>query len=167
MTYLPQNSITSYLPNDVIIPEDAEELRQVLDDTFRRVIDAVNDKDIGHYNTVACVNGQKWFDGNNTQAFKNVFRKVVDFGALPNAAAKSVAHGITTNVNTRFTRIYGCATDPAGATINVTIPIPYVDPTALANCIGLYVDATNIVITTAADYTAFITCYVVVEYLQH
>lgn len=166
MTYAPANTQTSYIPNDIIIPEEDDELRRMLDDTFRRIIDAVNDKDIGYYNTVECVNGQRWFDANNTQYLKNGYRKVIDFGALPNTAAKNVAHGITTNVNTRFTRIYGCATDPAGAAINQAIPIPYIDPNNLANGIQLDVTAANVTITTAANYAAYTTCYVVLEYIQ-
>jgi hypothetical protein len=33
--------------------------------------------------------GAKWIDG------KTIYRKVINFGVLPNATAKSVAHGIT------------------------------------------------------------------------
>lgn len=166
MSFQPANALTSYLPTDFILPEDPKQSRMVLIDTLRKIIDAVNDKEIAHFNTVEGLNGQKWFDANNPQKFKNAFRKVVDFGALPNAAAKSVAHGITTNINTRFTMISACSTDPAAATTNRAIPIPYVDPNALANGIEIYVDATNVVITTAADYSAFLTTFVVLEYLQ-
>jgi len=166
MTFLPANSITSYVPPDINLPEDPKKMRDELNDTLTRIIDALNDKDIAHYNTVEVVNGQKFFIDGYTQKFRNVYRKVINFGALPNTASKTIAHGITTNANTTFTRIYGTATDPSAATITKAIPIPYIDPSALANGIELYIDATNVVITTAADYSDYSTAYIILEWLQ-
>ena len=165
MSSTPADSLTSYLPTDIIVPSDANEQRIFLEDFLRKMVDAVNDKEIAHYNTVEGVTGQKWFNTTDPQKLKNTYRKVVNFGALPNTVAKSVAHGITTNANTRFTQIYGCATDPAAATTNRAIPIPYIDPAALINGVQIYVDATNVVITTAANYAAY-SAFVILEYLQ-
>ena len=60
------------------------------------------------------------------------------------------------------TKIYGTATDAAGN----GIPIPYPSNTANAN-IEINVDLTNVNITTAIDYSAFTTTYVVLEYLKN
>jgi len=57
----PDNSIQSYIPNDLIIPDDPKEANLILTDYLRSVVDALNDKDIGQYNTVELVSGQKWF----------------------------------------------------------------------------------------------------------
>jgi len=161
MTFLPANSITSYVPTDVILPEDPAELRRELNDVLKKIIDALNDKDIGHYNTVTLINGQKFFTAGDPQKFRNVFRKVIDFGALPNTATKSVAHGITWNANTRFIRIYGTATRP-----NFTsIPLPYSSPTLNDNIL-LSLNTTHVNITTAANFTSYTTCYVVLEWVE-
>jgi len=167
MTFAPTGGLTSFVPTDIILPDDPDELRRILDDTLKKIVDALNDKEIAYYNTVANVNGQKWFTPGDATVFRYANRIVVDFGALPDTAAKSVAHGIDTTVNTQFTYINGCSTDPAATTTNRAIPIPYSDPNALANGIEIYVDATNVVITTAADYSAFVTTYVVLEFLQY
>jgi len=166
MTFLPANSITSYIPTDVILPTEPEELRRVLDDILKKIIDATNDKDIGYYNDVEGVNGQKFFTPGDPLTFRNVYRKVVDCGALPNAGTTLTAHGITTNANTRFTRVYGCATNPGGAAINGVIPLPYVSTAALANGVNLFVNATNVSLTTGVDYSAYTTTFVVLEYVQ-
>lgn len=166
MSFLPANSINSFVPNDLIIPQDFKEANLVLTDYFRLIVDALNDKDIAQYTTTPIVNGQKWFTPNDPNTYRFTYRKVIDFGALPNAATKSVAHGISTSSTTIWTRIYATATDPAASTTNSAIPIPYVDPNTLANGIQLDVDATNVNITTAANYTAYTVCYVVLEYIE-
>lgn len=167
MSFLPSNSQQSYIPNDLIIPDEWDEANLILTDYFRNVVDALNDKEIGQYNTVELVSGQKWFTPGDANVERYVYRKVIDFGALPNSATKSVAHGITTTQHTVFTRIYGTATDPGASTITSAIPIPYVDPGTLANGIQLDVDATNVNVTTAANYTAYTTCYIILEYIQN
>jgi hypothetical protein len=94
--------------------------------------------------------------------FRQVFRKVISFGALPNTATKSLAHGITTTAGFTFTRIYATASDTATP---MYIPIPFSSSTA-ADIISLDVDGTNINITTASDKTAYTTTYVVLEYIK-
>jgi len=123
----------------------------------------VNNRDAGLYNTSEFVCGQQFFPdpaltsaSSVTPTFRNVFRKVVNFGALPDTTGKNVAHGITTTVNTSFTRMYGAATDPAGFS---ALAIPNSD-------ITLELDGTNVTITTTADLTAYTTTYVVLEYIK-
>jgi hypothetical protein len=129
----------------------------------------LNTKDSGIYDKIGeFVNGQVWFPNPNlnstsqlTPTFRQVYRTVINFGTLPNAAVKSVAHGITTTVATTFTRIYGTASD---TTNKIYIPLPFVE--TLGNNIQLDVDATNVNITTTIDYTNFNVCYIIVEYIQ-
>jgi len=130
----------------------------------------VNKKDTGLYIEEEFVNGQQWFQNKNLSSttaqrpeYRQVFRKVIDFGALPNAGAKSVAHGITFDANTAFTRIYATATDTTGFT---ALPIPYSHATT-ANEIRLDVTSTNVVITTGANRTNYDTCYVILEYIRN
>jgi hypothetical protein len=130
---------------------------------------SVNAKDSGYYNTSEFVNGQLFFPNPaldsstaTTPTFRQVFRKVINFGALPNTAAKTAAHGITVTDAVTFTRIYATATN---TTAHAYIPIPYAS-SVLANNIELSVDGTNVTITTGSDRTAFNVTYVVLEYLK-
>jgi len=135
---------------------------------------AIGTKESSFYSTLETVKGQAFnpriADTDTTISnpeSRQVFNKVVNFGALPNTATKSVAHDITTNVGFSFTRIYGCATKPDANPANFrAIPIPYVDPGVLANGILLNVDGTNVNITTAADYSAYTVTYVILEYIK-
>jgi len=157
---------------DVTSPE-FKELLVRLYQNINLIALGLNIKDTGLYaisNEV--VNGQLWFPNPAntsstaaTPALRQVFRKLVNFGALPDTATKSVPHGITcktTTGGTTFTRIYATASD---TTNRVYIPIPYASPT-LANNIEINVDATNVNITTGSNRSAFNVCYVILEYIQ-
>ena len=83
-----------------------------------------------------------------------LYRKVVMFGALPNNASKSVAHGISD---------LGAIVNIEGRASNGTnfFPLPYISSNA-AQGISYFVDKTNITITTGSDrsdYSGFITLY--------
>lgn len=133
----------------------------------------LNMKDTGFYVTDReFVCGQSWFPNPAlssktpaTPTFRNAYRKVINFGTLPNNGVPvTKAHGITCTTNTSFTRIYAVATDPVN---KVYKPIPYASAADVAHNIELSVDATNVTITSGgADYSAFTICYVVLEYLK-
>lgn len=134
----------------------------------------LNKKDSAYYDVHEFVNGQLFFpnpslnSGSDTRpSFRQVYRLVVNFGALPNAGVnpvKSVPHGLTINSGFTFTRIYATASDTTGLNY---IPIPYASPTLIDN-IQLDVDATNVTITTGAgtNRSNFNVCYVVMEFLK-
>ena len=153
---------------DVKSPEFKELLVRMYQN-INNIAMATNLKDTGTYYTQETVNGQTFFPNPanssataQTAAPRQVIRKVINFQALPNAGLKSVAHGITCNTGVTFTRIYGTSTKPTAAFSY--IPIPYATGVA-ANIIELYVDATNVNIVTAANYSAWTVTYVVLEYL--
>lgn len=125
-----------------------------------------NIKDSGYYLPSEFVNGQLYFPNTDplitnpagkAATYRQVYRIVVDFGALPNTATKSVAHGIANISSTfTFTRMYGAATNPVGL---LYLPIPNSD-------ITLSADATNVNVTTVANLTAYTRTYIVLEYLK-
>jgi len=128
----------------------------------------LNTKDSGYYVQEEFVNGQIFYPNPalssataQTATYRQVFRKVISFGGLPDTATAQVAHGITVDANTTFTRIYATATNPG----TKSIPIPFASSTA-GDIISIDVDATNINITTASNKTAYTVCYVVVEFLK-
>lgn len=152
-----------------IQPQELKELLVRLYQNLNLVAQSVNIRDAAYYNTIEFVNGQLFFPNpalssstSQYPAFRQVLRKVINFGALPNTATKSVAHGITCTSATTFTRIYGCASDTTGKNY---IPLPYASPT-LANNIELKVDGTNVSVITGSNRTNFNVTYVILEYLQ-
>jgi hypothetical protein len=129
----------------------------------------LNAKDSGKYVLQEFVNGQIFFPNpllNSTTPTaptdRQVFRKVINFGSLPNAAAKSVAHGLSVTPGYSATRIYGAATNNTQTSF---IPLPFASPTLNEN-IKLEMTNTNVVVTTGIDRTAYTTCYLIVEYIK-
>jgi hypothetical protein len=147
-----------------------KELLVRLYQNINNIANVLNVKDTGVYNTFELINGQQFFPDPTLNSstsgfpiFRQVYRKVINFGALPNAGTKTVPHYITITGATTFTRIYGAASNP---TSEVYIPLPFSSPTALADNIELYVDGTNVGIITGLDESAFTTTYIILEYLQ-
>jgi len=171
MSYPAQLGPGSFIgTTDLLQTDDKDQLLVKLRQVVNDIALVINTKDSAFYVQEEFVNGQVWFPpssttGGKTATQRQVFRRVVNFGSLPNTATKSVAHGITTNASFTFTRIYGSATDPGASSVTSAIPIPYAHPTD-ANNIALDVDATNVIITTGSDRTAYTTSYVVLEYIK-
>lgn len=129
---------------------------------YKRIASSVNTKEGALYNLIEGATFQQYYIQGNTQQFNPVYRKVIDFGALPNSATKSVAHGIAFASTYTMTHVYGAASDPIGL---IYLPLPYAS-TVLNNNIELYVDATNVNITTATNDSAYTRCSVVLEYTK-
>ena len=149
--------------------EQLKELLVKLYQNLNRMALSVNAKESGYYDTLEFLTSQQFFSdpalnsaGTQVPDFRQTHRKVINFGALLDTAAKNVAHGISVDVNTIFTRIYGVANDPAGLSY---LPLPYASPTA-ANNIELSVDNTNVTITTGIDRTAYTITYVILEWIK-
>jgi len=154
--------------------EEFKELLVRLYQNINNICLALNIKDVGYYTLSEFLNGQLFFPNpslssstSQSPTYRQVFRTVVNFGALPNAGAKSVAHNIpitpATPTTYSFTRIYGAASN--GATQTSFIPLPFSSSTLNQN-IKLEVTNTNVVITTAIDYSSYTNTYVVLEYLK-
>lgn len=146
--------------------EDFKELLVRLYETVNGVAVNLNLKDTGLYSQQEFVTGQQFFSNpalssttSQTPTQRQVYRKVVNFGALPNTGLTSVAHGLTITEGFIFTKIYATASDVVSLDY---IPIPY----SGANPIELNVDNTNVNITTTSDRSMFTVCYVVLEYLK-
>lgn len=155
--------------HDIDVNSDQfKELLVRLYQNLGRIATAINKKDSAVYPLTEFVTGQQFFPNpalssttTQTPTLRQAFRKVINFGALPNTGTTSVAHGITITSGFSFTRIYGVATDPSTS----FIPLPYASPTD-ANNIELSVDATNVTITTGSDRSAYTTTYVILEFLK-
>lgn len=136
---------------------------------INNISNVLNIKDTGQYQLSEFITGQLFFsnpalssDTLQVAIDRQVIRKVINFGALPNAATKSVAHGINCTSATSFTAIYGASTDPSGLNY---IPLPYASPT-LINNIELKLTGTNVTIITGSNRSNFTITYIVLEYIQ-
>jgi len=159
-------SIIEAIPN---IEEEFSEFLVQLYQNLNILSIQLNLKDTGLYPNDEFLTNKLFFpnttetnlDVSQSQSYRSVFRKVIDFGALPNATTKSVAHGILSDV--MLVSIMGTANN---ATFASKIPIPYSSSAALNQNISLEMTATNIVITTGTNRTSYTTCYVIVEYIK-
>jgi hypothetical protein len=159
----------SYLPVYDLVPEKWEEARPFLVEQLKKISNAVNIREIGWFLDEELLSGKAFIpgsndvlDGGSSQTFRQIFRKVIDFGPLLINGINSAPHFI--NVNEQFTLIFlgANATDPVGFT---ALPIPYVDTMALANQIEIYMDATDVYIVTGVPRSNYTRVYVIIEYL--
>lgn len=72
---------------------------------------------IANYSTSESDTGMRWID------YKPIYRKVVNFGALPNASSKAVNHGIS-NLDT-VVNFYGIVLNAStGDRLSLNVPSP-------------------------------------------
>lgn len=182
-SYGPQANPGSYVPSTNIwdvgrvyaVPNLEEGLRDLLVSMYQNLnlmSVNLNIKDTGYYVREEFVNGQGWFQNPATlnttvinPELRQVFRKVINFpNGLALIGANPQPHGLTITDTFSFTRIYACASKQ---TVPFSfIPIPYASVVAVANNIEISVDATNVTITTAIDYSAYTVCYAILEYIK-
>lgn len=162
--------LQSFVPVYDAAPEKWEEARPFLVEQLKRLATAVNIREIGWFLDEELLSGKAFIPGinalstrSNSQVYRQVLRKVIDFGALPAAGTKSVMHGINFDNNLTVTFLGAYATDPVNL---VGFPIPYADPVALVNAVDLTIDATNVNITVGINRSTFTRCFVTIEYLQ-
>lgn len=154
------------------IDVDSPQFKELLIQMYQNIgliAQVVNHKDSAYYTTQEFVNGQSFFpnpalnsNSGTTPTYRQVYRLLINFGALPNTGAKAVAHNLTLTAGYSFTRIYGTASDPVN---NFYLPLPFASPT-LANNIELSVTGTNVIVTTGSNRTNFTTTYIILEYLK-
>ena len=85
----------------------------------------------------------------------DLFRKVVDFGTLPNNAEKTVQHGVTNIV--RFVKVYGI-----GSNGQLSGNLPYIDTYGY---IRLSADSTSITVSTNSDRSAW-TALAIIKFIR-
>lgn len=104
-----------------------------------------------NYSTSEVDTGATWIDG------AHIYKKTINFGNLPNATVKNVAHGIS-NLN-YVIKIEGTAAAPNSTWI--TLPAVYRNADALYN-VEVSVSTSDVVCNTSGDrsiFTAYITLY--------
>ena len=99
--------------------------------------------------------GGKWIDG------KPIYRKVINFGALPNATTKVVSFD---NINAdTFVNIEGIVMDNSGSVIT----IPYASVSDSTWSIAIFINSSSVSISTGTvDRSEYTKCYVTIEYTK-
>ena len=112
----------------------------------------------GNYSTSEIDTGYTWIDGSH------IYKKTIDFGALPNNTTKSVNHGIS---NFNFaTKIEVVAVSTNG---NETIPLPLPSKASSSDSLEMSVTRTAVKISTSnSGYwsSTFPNCYVTLYYIK-
>lgn len=106
------------------------------------------------YSTEETLTNKIWIDG------KPIYRKVVDFGTLPNATSKNVAHNISNLSN--VVNIKGWTKRADGT----TFPLPYESGSQINESMALFSNNTNISIYCGVNRTEFTTTYIILEYTK-
>jgi hypothetical protein len=163
--------LESYVPVYDVIPDKWEDARPFVTEMLKKITNALNFREIGFFLDEELLSGKSFIPGVNatsngatSQIFRQVFRKVIDFGGLPlnpAGATKSVPHGITFDANFTLVQMWASATDPIA---RVALPIPFASQTLNQNIL-LYMDQTFVNIITAANYSGYTRCFVTIEYL--
>lgn len=145
--------------------EQFKELLVRLYQTVNNITLATNLKTTGYYLNQEFVTGELYFNVNNDfNNLRPVYCMVVNFGALPAAGTKSVAHGIPVTNTYSWVQIYATATNPSTLT---GLPIPYSSATAVASNLEINADGTNVNITTGGtNYSAYTKTLVVLKYIK-
>lgn len=151
-------------------PKEWEKFWPLFMDFYQKISKSSNSKDIGLYEPIELLNGQKYYyptppADKNPNTKREVYRKVIECGILPNAGTTVIAHGIVGIGNTwMFTRIYGTAREPAGVA-----PRPYFIPIpngGVTRPIEIMVDTTSINLTTTVNLSMFTYSIVILEYVK-
>ena len=159
-TYLPSNALSAYLQTYRNFEGDQEQIRLLLNNSYRDTAEAVNLREIGIHELVEVQNGQQFFNLTNTQAKRYAFRKTFSIGAITAGTSSTFNHGISGI--TVITHFYGgVITD-----IPDYRPLPYPSTTANAN---IEVSATNtqVTITVGAGSPNVMSGILVLEYLKN
>jgi hypothetical protein len=161
MTYLPVNTATPFLPEQVVYSEDLSQLLIQLTNLFSQNSVATNIREISIYDLIPIVTGQQWYNLVTPQSKRFGFREVFSFTTIAAGATLTIAHGIPNLVQ---------LTTVAGGVVTA-VPdfrcLPYVSATSVTNQIEVNVDATNIYIINGSTAPAIASGAVVIEYLQN
>jgi len=154
-------NLGTLLPLYDTVPDDWESAKGMLVESLKQIISTLNTKESGYLalqEVLSC--GLLFTNTNNT--FRQIFRKVVDFGALPNNTTKNVAHGIAVDSNFRLVNLYLSATNPTALT---SFSLQYWSNSATDD-IKLNLTSTNVVVVTKSNYSSYTSNLVVIEYVK-
>lgn len=164
-------------PNELLLEyqdfpkEYNEQFRVQLIQMINDICIAINSKESGFYSDETTLTSEKVLPtycndltGAVSVYHRTVRRKVIFSETLPNSSAKVIPHNIVYPNGSVGWRLWGGASILDGdKNLNGFLQLPYAHPTP-ANCISLFSDRNNIIITTGVNRTNFNFSFVVIEY---
>lgn len=140
------------------VPLEWEDANDFLNWYLKQNTNLLNSKAIGTYSSQSIPAGKRLYI---TSKEYEAFRLTIDFGALPNAGVKTVAHGITPYLpGFRLLNMFLSATN---TTTGEAFSLQYYS--IAASDITLLIDPTNVTVTTASNYSPYNVSYVIIEFL--
>ena len=151
----------SYVPVYDTVPEKWEDAREFLVEHLKKISNAVNAREIGFFIDEEVLSGKQFIpipamagvNSANSQQFRTVLRKVINYGPLAIGVNPGVNHGITFDANFTLVQLYAAATNSGTL---IAEPIPNGGSTITMN-------AAQVIITSTA---VFDRCFCVIEYIQ-
>ena len=77
-----QPLISNQVP-DTEFPDNFEEFSEIFGRDYKRTVDAINTKEGGLYSQNEVATFQKYFNPNDSQSSRNIYRKVINFDGSP------------------------------------------------------------------------------------
>lgn len=118
-------------------------------------INELNSKftDMGNYSTSEVNTGMKWTDG------RNIFRKVISCGALPDTNQKIQSSGLS---NVTVIDIHGIAISASD-----TVPLPHASSANKNTQLHYSSTINSVIIITTDDYSSYTESYVTLLYVKN
>jgi hypothetical protein len=171
MTYDPVNSEAPFVEENPFFPPDFEQLLLKLTDYSRSVSTSINQREICAYERDEILSGSTLFSVEQTEDIgteyvptsrylRPVYRKVIDFGPLPNSGVTSIPHYLPISETWQFIKVLTVPNNQ-----NATGSTPFATPIPNATA-RVDITLTDVVITTTADYSAYNVCTVILEYVK-
>ena len=148
------------LPLSIEFPEDEEQLRQRLTDSYKRTVDAMNNKIGGLFTLQEVADFERWFTVNSTTQTRNGYRKTFKFTSIAPGGNLPLAHGIKSLKQVTDYRAI-VLTD-----VGDWRKVPYTDVVDVTEQISMRVTSTNIIIENGAAAPEIKSGIVVLEYLK-
>lgn len=136
-------------------PFNAERMKHIEDGIYENSLDNV-------YSLEETFTGKYWIDG------KKIYRKVINFGALPNKTTKNVLTGLQIE-SINIVNYYGIANgiDVSGNHYSLTLPDTHPNGPEQATRLSINTKENeyNLVIITGVDRSNY-TAYIIIEYTK-
>ena len=164
MTSSPENAHGPTLQSSVYFPEEFEQFRIKLIETYRQMASATNVREIANFFLTETLIGSTWDGASDPQEKRFGYRTVFQVGAIASGATSTVVHNIPNISTLRFTHMYGGVITAAGAFEKR--PLPYTSATAVTAQIQVDSDDTSYRIINGATAPNILSGFLILEYLK-
>jgi hypothetical protein len=155
-----------FIDEGIILPEtDSQDFPVVLKNRFEEISYLLNRKIEGTFSSEESLTGQRLvLDSNPPGVIGNeIFRRVIDFGSLPNSSTKKVPHYIAITEDLAITKLYGTATRQG--TTGTFAALTFPQKTNVYR-VDLEMDGIEVKVVTNYDLSLYLRCFIFIEYVK-